>query len=139
MLKEYLYEHNTLYQFIKFSITGGLGTVTNLVIFFILSDKIGLPEIPVSLFCFLIAGTQNYIINEKWSFTENGRKNNISIKKWLLFFVSSLVGLIVNIGVMELVIRYWKIPYKVIAQAFGILSGMIINFFSSKFMVFRNA
>jgi dolichol-phosphate mannosyltransferase len=126
----------TLTQFIKFSLTGGLGAITNLVIFFLCADKAGLPEIPVSIGCFLIAGTQNYIINHRWSFAV--KKRSPSIKQWALFLCASLVGLAVNIVVMTFVIKNVTLPYKFIAQACGIAAGMIINFCFSKFVVFRN-
>ncbi|GHT68594.1 hypothetical protein FACS1894110_16510 [Spirochaetia bacterium] len=124
-------------QFIKFAITGGLGTITNLLIFFICADKLLFPEIPVSIGCFLIAGTQNYIINHKWSFAGNTAHEKLSAKKWILFMGSSLFGLAVNIAVMMVVIARFAFPYKFIAQACGIAAGMIINFALSKLFVWR--
>jgi dolichol-phosphate mannosyltransferase len=124
-------------QFIKFSLTGGLGTVTNLVIFFFCADVAGLPEIPVSVCCFLVAATQNYIINHKWSFKQNTENEALSPKKWLQFIAASLLGLAVNIAVMTLVITNFAPPYKFIAQACGIMAGMTINFTLSKLFVWR--
>jgi dolichol-phosphate mannosyltransferase len=124
-------------QFLKFCATGGLGTVTNLCLFFIFADKAGMPEIPASTGCFLIAGTQNYIINHKWSFAQNTRQTPLSIQKWLAFLGGSLIGLAANILVMAAVLAYFTPPYKAIAQACGILAGMAINFIASKFIIFR--
>jgi dolichol-phosphate mannosyltransferase len=124
-------------QFVKFAVTGGLGTITNLIIFFFCVDKAGLPEIPASAGCFLIAGTQNYIINCKWSFAEKSANMHLSIKQWLLFLCASLLGLAVNISVMTFVIANFSLPYKFIAQACGIAAGMIINFTLSKLFVWR--
>jgi dolichol-phosphate mannosyltransferase len=126
-----------LTQFIKFSLTGGLGTITNLAVFFLCADTAGLPEIPVSVFCFLIAGTQNYIINRAWTFAGTGQKTPPSIKQWALFLCASLLGLAVNIVVMTFVIKYFSPPYKFIAQACGIAAGMILNFMLSKLLVWR--
>jgi|TergutMp193P3_1026864.scaffolds.fasta_scaffold00323_6 dolichol-phosphate mannosyltransferase len=124
-------------QFIKFAITGGLGTVTNLAIFFLFADILNLPEIPVSVGCFLIAVTQNYIINHLWSFKKHTSGNKLSLKRWGMFTASSLLGLAVNIAVMQLILLRWTLPYKFIAQAFGIAAGMVINFIFSKYAVFR--
>jgi len=124
-------------QFLKFAVTGGLGTITNLAVFFVLADLLGLPEIPVSIGCFLIAVTQNYIINHLWSFKTHTAGAGLSLKRWGLFAVSSLLGLAVNITVMKLVLRHWVLPYKFIAQAWGIVAGMAVNFFLSKYAVFR--
>ena len=130
-------DDSTFRQFARFFITGGLGTITNLLIFFLLADKAGLPEIPVSVGCFVIAGTQNYAINHKWSFVNATGTSKLSVKKWLLFLGASLAGLLVNITVMEITLINFNLPYKFIAQAFGIAAGMVFNFLASKFFVFR--
>jgi putative flippase GtrA len=128
---------NGIDQFIKFAITGGLGTITNLLIFFICADKLLFPEIPVSIGCFLIAGTQNYIINHKWSFAQNTAHEKLSIKTWALFIGASLLGLVVNIVVLQTVLSHFFLPFKFIAQGCGIAAGMVVNFSMSKVVVFR--
>jgi len=129
--------YNVLDQFIKFAITGGLGTITNLLIFFICVDLVKMWEIPVSIGCFLIAATQNYIINHKWSFKQKNYTEKLSIIKWLMFLCGSLLGLVINIAVMEFMLIRFNLPWKFIAQACGIAVGMIINFIISKFIIFR--
>jgi len=124
-------------QFIKFAVTGGVGAITNLTIFFVFADLLNLPEIPVSIGCFLIAVTQNYILNHLWSFKMNTAGAGLSLKRWGLFIASSLLGLTVNITVMKLILLHWVLPYKFIAQALGIAAGMLINFILSKYAVFR--
>jgi dolichol-phosphate mannosyltransferase len=129
---------NTLIgEIIKFGITGAIGTVTNLFIFFLCVDKFYFHEIPVSIVCFLVAGTQNYIISHNWSFRQNTMDHKPSFKKWALFIAASLCGLVVNIVVMEAVLTHFILPFKFIAQAAGIACGMVINFVFSKFIVFR--
>jgi putative flippase GtrA len=124
-------------QFGRFFITGGLGTITNLVIFFLCADVSGLPEIPVSVACFLIAATQNYVINHKWSFGGNMADTPLSFNRWLKFICASLLGLAINITVMKTILLYFALPYKFIAQACGIICGMMANFTMSKLLVFR--
>ena len=130
-------DNNALFQFVKFSMTGGLGAITNMFVFFLCADKANLPEIPVSILCFLIAGTQNYIINHKWSFVVKQFKAPLSIKKWLVFLSASVLGLTVNVLVMTSILAHWTLPYKFIAQAAGIASGMVFNFTVSKFFVWK--
>lgn len=124
-------------QFIKFFITGGLGTVTNLVIFFLLADMMKFNEIPVSIGCFMIAVTQNYFFNHFWSFKRATADIKPSFKKWMTFVLFSLTGLVVNVTVMKLIIINFDVLYKFIAQAFGIAAGMIVNFIFSKTFVFK--
>ena len=124
-------------QFVKFAVTGGLGTITNLVVFFLCADLSGLPEIPVSVGCFLIAVTQNYIINHRWSFKTQTAGTGLSIKRWCIYTAGSLLGLAVNIIIMKLVLLNWELQYKFIAQACGIAAGMVVNYILSKYAVFR--
>jgi putative flippase GtrA len=126
-----------IFEFIKFGITGGLGTITNLLIFFLLADLLKLPVIPVSIFCFVIAGTQNYFLNHLWSFREYTGKTPVSVIKWLSFLSGSLLGLGINIGVMYTIVSNFTLPWKFIAQACGIAAGMVFNFLISKFIIFR--
>jgi putative flippase GtrA len=126
-----------LVEFIKFAITGGLGTITNLAIFFVCADLLGFHEIPVSVFCFFVAATQNYFINRRWSFKKISENAAPGLKQWALFTGASLAGLGVNIAVMKSFMLGFNPPYKFIAQACGIAAGMGVNFLLSKRVVFR--
>jgi putative flippase GtrA len=124
-------------ELIKFSVTGILGTMTNLLVFFICVDVFKFLPTPVSTACFCVSVTQNYIINHRWSFKKKTNKIPLSIKMWLQFTLGSLLGLAVNILVMNVILARFTLPYKFIAQGCGIASGMIVNFIVSKSIVFR--
>jgi dolichol-phosphate mannosyltransferase len=130
-------EYAAVSQFFKFAVTGGLGTITNLLLFFVCADKFDLPEIPVSIGCFLIAGTQNYIVNHKWSFADRMEKSSLSIRQWGLFLCASSLGLVANVTIMKFMVVRFYLPYKFIAQACGIAAGTGVNFFLSKAVVFK--
>jgi dolichol-phosphate mannosyltransferase len=129
--------NNVIDQFLKFAITGGLGTVTNLFIFYLCVDLVKMREIPISIGCFMIAATQNYIINHKWSFRQKNYAEKLSFKQWLLFISGSLLGLAINIMVMSFIIKNFNLTWKFIAQAYGIAAGMIFNFTVSKLVIFK--
>ena len=135
-----------LKKFIKFTLTGGLGTVTNLALFFIFADCLGFQPHAVSLFCFIISCTQNYCINHLWTFRVENSGEKLSAKLWLKFVLGSLVGYAINFAVFSTLLRYfsWQIDMggkdvsiKVIPQGIGIMCGMIFNFAFSAFIVFR--
>ena len=136
-IKKEMGVNNAIDQFFKFAITGGLGTVINLLIFYLCVDLAKMREIPVSIGCFIIAATQNYIINHKWSFRQKNHAEKLSIKKWLMFICGSLLGLAINIMVMRFMIARFDLPWKSIAQACGIAAGMILNFAVSKLVIFK--
>jgi putative flippase GtrA len=123
-------------KILKFGLTGGLGTVTNLVLFFIFADKLHYPDIAVNVACFIIAGTQNYFINHLWTFRAQCAEK-VSLKLWAAFMSSSVAGYAVNLGVYILLTRLLTWPYKVIPQAIGILAGMVLNFLFSNYFVFK--
>jgi len=124
-------------QFVGFAIVGALGTITNLIIFFIFVDVIKFNPIIISIIAFLIAVTQNYILNHKWTFKNRVADKKLSFEKYIKFIMASLLGLAVNLLVLKLILRYYDLPLKVIAQATGILAGMTVNFVISKFYVFK--
>jgi dolichol-phosphate mannosyltransferase len=124
-------------QFIKFCITGAFGTLTNLLIFFLCADILRLPEILVSVFCFLIAASQNYIVNHRWSFRQNMARESPSVKKWVQFIAGSLCGLAVNIAILKIILMNFVLPFKFIAQACGIAAGTTVNYIIAKMLVFK--
>ncbi|MFA6856834.1 MAG: GtrA family protein [Treponema sp.] len=123
-------------KILKFGATGGLGTVTNLMLFFVFADKLSLPDIPVNISCFIIACTQNYFLNLLWTFRKQCEEKP-TFRRWLQFMTSSVGGFLVNLGVYVFLTRSWEWPFKVIPQAIGILSGMVINYLFSNYLVFR--
>lgn len=126
-----------LKRLIKFGITGGLGTITNLLLFFVLVDKLKLNYNVGNIICFIIACTQNYIINHIWTFRKEKREEKLSFVLWTKFLIASLVGLAVNMIVLNILINFFEWKYLVIPQGLGILAGMGLNFVFSNFYVFK--
>lgn len=124
-------------KFLKFAVTGGLGTVTNLALFFIFADVLHLPSVPVSAGCFFVAATQNYFLNHLWTFREENAARPVSFLLWLKFISGSLAGLFANVAVLALLTHFFAWSYKVIPQAAGILFGTGVNFVFANFFVFR--
>jgi len=122
--------------FLKFAIVGGSGTIINLVIFYFMADYFKINPILSSVVGFTVAVTNNYLLNHKWTFI-SVVNDNISLKYYLKFVTSSLLGLLMNIIVLKIVIIVFKPKLLVIAQAFGIVAGMGSNFLLSKFIVFK--
>ncbi|OHD14276.1 MAG: hypothetical protein A2086_09590 [Spirochaetes bacterium GWD1_27_9] len=122
-------------RLVKFGIVGVLGSITNLTIFFIFVEKLKFDKNIISIICFLVAVTQNYILNHIWTFKDKVVSKKLSLKYYIKFVASSLVGLAVNLVILNIVTIF--IPYQTVGQALGILGGMLFNFISSKFFVFR--
>ena len=124
-------------KLLKFGLVGGMWTITNLSLFFMLADKLKLPDVPASIFCFLVSASQNYLINHIWTFSEQ-HEEAVSLKLWTRYLMSSVAGYGVNLGAYMVLVHAWAWPYKVIPQAFGIICGMALNYASANFLIFRN-
>jgi dolichol-phosphate mannosyltransferase len=125
-------------QLIRFALVGGLGTVTNLALFFGLVDVGGLAALLGAVVCFAVAVTQNYALNELWTFTTEG-DGRLSWTRYGKFTAASLVGLAVNAAVLAGLMAVFAFPLLVIPQAIGILAGMAVNFLASRKIVFRRS
>ncbi len=123
-------------HFLRFLIVGGLGTITNLVLFFLLVDILKFRPIPVTVSTFIIAVLQNYLLNHYWTFSDITKNKPANINGLIKFLFLALIGLTINIIVLTLIISVFNPQFKVIAQAFGIAGGTIFNFIGSKYWIF---
>lgn len=125
-------------QFIKFAVVGALGTITNLSIFYIFVDKAKFNPTLISSIAFLVAVTQNYLLNHFWTFKNIVKEEKPSFKSYFKFVVTSLTGLAVNLSILNVLLYFFVFKYKVFAQAAGIFAGFLINYIGSKFFVFKS-
>lgn len=110
---------NTLRQFVKFGIVGGLGVVVNMIATIIINKLNGGPEhaqdvlfpIPgtpynvrftvlVWVLAFLVANTFNFVLNRYWTF-RHGTRAPFWQEFWpflLVGSVAAIVGLVLKIG-----------------------------------------
>ncbi len=120
----------------RFAIVGGLGTVTNLVLFFLLVDFASLDPLLGNVLCFGIAVSQNYVLNELWTFATEG-DGALSWQRYAKFIAASGVGFVVNLVVLAGLLSAFDFPLKVFPQAIGIAAGTAVNFLASRHLVFR--
>lgn len=127
----------TAVHFIKFGVVGGIGTVINLAFFFLVVDLAGLEPNTGSILAFLIAVTNNYILNENWTFRVQGQRRTFDSKSFMKYAAINAIGLGINLIILNLFIQLFQPALKLFAQAAGIAGAMIFNFASSKLLVFR--
>jgi len=137
---------SVIFQFGKFASVGFANTavdfgVLNLLIF--VSGIAG--GIGYSVFkgiSFIVATIHSYFWNKFWTFKKKEMKE--AEKEFLQFFIVSLIGLGINVGIASLVViglgPQWGIASKVwanIGAACGSAIGLIWNFLGYKFIVFK--
>ena len=120
-------------KFIKFAIVGTLGSITNLAVFFVLSI-FGFYYMLNACVCFFVAVTQNYILNNFFTFKEK----KLNLKQYLLYINANIFGLCVNLSVLFVFRNFILEQYAdIFSQAIGIFAAFIINFLLSKYFVFK--
>lgn len=118
--------------FIKYAIVGVLGTAIDLGALYILVEYARMDVILASVFSFLLAVVNNFIINKAWTF-QNKSKNYR--KLFIKFLIVSLVGLLLTVSCMHLFVNVANIWY-IFAKAITSLIVLSWNFLGNKFWTF---
>lgn len=124
-------------HFMKFGVVGGVGTVINLSIFYVLVDVLKLEENTGSVIAFCVAVTGNYYLNENWTFRVEGKKTGFNRRAFIKYIAINVFGLAINLVVLNAIIDVFHPSLKLYAQAGGIAAAMIFNFITSKLFVFK--
>jgi putative flippase GtrA len=127
-----LYENSLL----RFLVVGALGTIINVIIFFIFADYLNFNANLSSIIAFCFAVTQNYFLNHIWSF-KKFVNFHVNLKSYMKYVFVNIFGLIVNLIVLNLILMQFNPDIKTTAQLFGVLAGTIFNFMLSRFFVFK--
>lgn len=117
-----------LTQIIKFIIVGGIATIIDYIIFFVLHELLKLPTLPSNITSFTISVIYNYIASVKWVFDV---KKDDPKKQFIIFLVLSIIGLLINTAIVYItidILKWYSLICKVIAT--GIV--MVFNFITRK-------
>lgn len=127
------YKKNVIKEFVKFGIVGGVGTLINICILYLLTEKAGVYYMVSAILSFLVAMSSNFILNKVWTFKEE-IKSKIG-KKYLQFGVVSVLALIVNLFFLYIFTEFLGI-YYIISQILAIGVALVINFLGNKIWTF---
>jgi putative flippase GtrA len=139
-------------QFIKFGITGTIGAIVDFSTYNLLLRGLGFTAFyhvfglqfaianNISVFLAIIS---NFILNKYWTFRDPSKK---IARQWLGFFVLNAFTWLLN----QLLVAYFTFQVPLVALMFGsqkdnaakaLAIGIILflNFFGSKFLIFRKA
>jgi putative flippase GtrA len=99
----------------KFLLVGALGVLVNSLALFVLHQLLRLPLIISSLLAVELAIVNNFIWNDRWTFS----RKQTSVRRFLKFNVISLGGLVITTGTLWVLATHLSIPY-LIANLVGI-------------------
>lgn len=126
-------------QFIKFGVVGITGTLIDLGVYNLLALLFGFNIYFARTISFVLAATNNYILNRKWTFRN---KNKNVAKQFFKFFLISLIGLGLNLIIMKfcqkLVVNVQNEFLKLnIPVLIAIVIVLFWNFFINKYWTFK--
>ena len=132
----YLLRH----PFVRFALIGACGYIVDTGVLALDTTYLGLDFAAgraISIFvamCFTWMGNRYLTFPDRRARTLSG-----AAQEGLKFVGANLVGAVVNYGVSVLLVRYAAAPFheKYVAQACGVLAGLVFNFTLSRTLVFK--
>ncbi|MGM5481163.1 MAG: glycosyltransferase [Nanobdellota archaeon] len=113
-------------KFLKFAVVGTSGVIVNYAILILFKEVLGLHLLFASAIAVETSIITNFLFNNFWTWRRNAH-NNCFLGRLLRFNLVSLIALAINVSVLYLLTEYVGIWY-IIANAFGIIAGMLVNF-----------
>ncbi len=122
-------------QLFHFAVVGGSGYVVNLIVFSLLTELTGLNHLLAAIGAFIVAVTNNFLLNRHWTFRRQGSAESHAGFQAARFFTVSLVGLGVNLAVLELLVSSAGLA-ELPSQAIAVAVAMPVNFIGNKLWTF---
>lgn len=118
-----------LKQIIKFCFTGGLCTVIDFGVLFVLTEQIGLSYVISNIISVSLSTIINYILSKVIVFNFSN-----TLKNFIVFVILSIIGLAINEGLIILCVNVFIINYKIgKILATGVV--MCFNYLTRKYML----
>ncbi|MCS7005744.1 MAG: GtrA family protein [Cytophagales bacterium] len=119
-------------QAFRFGVVGGISTIVNYGVYYVLYQFIGLHYQIASAIGFITGVFVGYGLNKYWTF-ESHEKQSAEIAKYFGVYIASLL---LSLGFLYVCVEVIKISAN-IANLFAICLTTMTNFLGTKFLVFR--
>jgi len=123
-------------QIILFGLAGSVGFLLDVFLLYLLRQHLGLYF--GRAFSFSVSTIVTWAINRTFTFI--GRRSLLELhKEFISYFLLMLMGGLVNylVYVACIVFSLTAHQFPFIAVALGCIAGMFINFFTSKYLIFK--
>ena len=133
----YQFKFSVPYQFLKFGTVGLSGLIVDTAVLMAFVELAHFDPRIGAIIAFFSAVTSNYLLNRVWTFDAQGITRISTSFAW--FVGVCLAGLCVRLGVMHLLIEFFKMGAGhryVFASILGILAATAFNFMGSKCLAF---
>ena len=119
-------------QLARFSAVGATGYVVNLATFTLCLKQIGVDYRLAAVAAFLVAVTNIFFWNRRWTFALAGRGRRV--QAWRFFVVSS-TAFAFSVVLLQLLVALGGLPH-VLAQALSVAAAMPVTFAGNKLWTF---
>lgn len=118
-------------QLVRFATVGASGYAVNLAVFALLAGVVELHHSLAAIGAFCVAVANNFFWNRRWTFAGSAATRFQAAR----FFTVSLVGLAVNLAVLEILIEVVGAP-PLLSQAVAVAVATPVNFIGNKLWTF---
>jgi putative flippase GtrA len=128
------------HSFVRFAVIGGLGYFVAVGLLAFASNTLKLDFAAANAFSIFLSMCFTWLGNRYFTFRARRAHGVAGIaQEWLKFLGANAVGAIVNYSVALALVHFAPHPFsnKFVAQACGVLAGLVFNFTLSSKMVFR--
>jgi putative flippase GtrA len=119
-------------QLARFSAVGATGYVVNLATFTLCLKLIGLDYRLAAASAFLVAVTNNFFWNRRWTFGPSGRGRHAQA---LRFFAVSSIAFAFSVALLQVLVDPGGVPH-VLAQALSVAAATPVTFAGNKLWTF---
>jgi len=119
-------------EFFRFAIVGLANTIIDFGLFMLLYTKLGVDPILANIFAFLLAVTNSYFLNSRWTFDSSN--HSISKSGFIRFIMISSAGLVISITTIMVLDGYMAVE---MAKLLATGLTLIWNFTTSKLFIFN--
>jgi putative flippase GtrA len=129
------------HPFIRFGLVGAAGYVVDASVLALGIDHLGLDPYRGRALSVAVAMTATWLGNRYFTFADRRARGSFSAiaQEGLKFAGANLIGAAVNYAVYAALVAFAAAPFNnpYLAQAIGVLAGLIFNFTLSRTLVFR--
>ena len=124
-------------EFLSFAVVGTIGFGVDLGVLYLVAPALG--WYGGRVVSFLAAATVTWALNRIYTFAE--RRSGASIaREYLRYLLTMLAGALVNYLAYALTLHSLEGPLApALGVAFGSIAGLMVNFLTARYLVFRGA
>lgn len=126
---------NLFERILKFGAVGVIGMGIDFLITWLLKERFKVNKFYANACGFSVAVINNYLLNRAWTF--NDREPGM-LGQFILFLSVSLLGLVMNTGVLYLLNEKQRVPFY-LSKILAIVVVFVWNFIANSFFTFHHA